>query len=83
MAPRDFVALKHQEPFRPFRVTLVDGQAYDVVHQQLMMVGVNDLMIGLPRPGSNTPPFERLVWVSYPEIKQVDMLDADRTLQTT
>jgi hypothetical protein len=82
MVPNDFVALKHQEPFRPFRVILVDGQAYDVVHHQLMMVGVNDLMIGLPRSGSDKPYFERLVWVAYPQIKQVDMLDADKALQT-
>ena len=80
MIPKDFVALKHQEPFRPFRVTVVDGHTYDVVHHQLMMVGVNELLIGLPHSGSNKPCFERLAWVNYPEIKQVDMLPADKAM---
>ena len=82
MGPRDIKALKRQEPFRPFRITLKDGQAYDVVHSEFVKVGVDQLLIGLPRKGRDRPIASRIVWINYPDIKQVDLLDADKALQT-
>jgi hypothetical protein len=82
MVPEDFVALKHREPFLPFRVTMKDGRANDVVHPRLMMVG-SDLMIGFPRKGFDQPIFERHVWVPYPDIKQVEMLEPERMLKVS
>jgi hypothetical protein len=82
MVPKDFVTLQRQEPFRPFRVTLTDGQTYDVIHPQLMMVGT-DLMIGFPRKGYDQPIFERHVWLPYADIKQVDMLEPERMLKVS
>ena len=79
MAPEEFVKLQRQVPFVPFRVTLADGQSYDVVHAQLMMVA-RDLFIGIPRKGSNQPVFEHQVWIPYQQITKVDMLDPEKAL---
>ncbi len=82
MGSRDFIALKRQEPFRPFRVTLTDGHVYDVVHSEFVKVGADEMLIGLPRQGRVRPIAQHIVWINYPDIKQVDMLDADKALQT-
>jgi len=82
MVRDDFVALRRREPFLPFRVTLTDGRRYDVIHPQLMMAGGRDLFVGIPRNGSDQPIFEHQVWIPYSDIKQVDMLDADKLLKT-
>src|SRR5205085_816816 len=75
MLSKEFTALRRQEPFRPFRVTLTDGRIYDVVHPQLMMVGVDEITIGFPRKGSDQPFFETFTTVALADIRKVDLLE--------
>ena len=82
MDSQDFVSLKRQEPFRPFRVKTADGQAHDVVHPDLLMLCRKHMVIGFPRQGSSEPFFETFARVEYADIKQVDKLDPDKALQT-
>ncbi len=37
-----------QQPFTPFRITTSGGEAFDVTHPDLVMVGRRDVVIGLP-----------------------------------
>ena len=82
MNSREFNILRHREPFQPFRVITVDGRAVDVVHPQLVMVLKDYVCIGIPREGYNEPIFEHLENVNYSDITKVEMLDADKALQT-
>ena len=82
MDAKEFNNLRHREPFQPFRVTTKDGRAIDVVHPQLVLTLDKHVWIGIPRKGSNKPIYEHLENVNYSDIKQVDMLDADKALQT-
>jgi len=82
MGFQDFATLRRQEPFRPFRVKTKDGQAFDAVHPDLMMACSDYVIIGFPRKGSDQPFFETFTRVNYSDIAQVEMLDADKALQT-
>ena len=82
MDSQDFVNLRRQDPFLPFRVKTKDGQAYDAVHPELLMVCRRHILIGFPRKGSDKPFFETFERVNYSDIAQIDMLDADKALQT-
>lgn len=43
----EFIRSKHkEEPFVPFRLITSSGQAYDVTHPELLMVGKSRLVVG-------------------------------------
>ena len=50
----------HRRPFRPFRIVLTTGEAYDVHHPDLIMVGNLSLVIGLTNDPQGTA-FDRIV----------------------
>ena len=39
-----------EKPFRPFRIVVSEGQEFEIRHPDLVLVGVNDLMIGFASP---------------------------------
>jgi hypothetical protein len=42
----DLHARARQQPFVPFRIVTSAGQAYDIYHPDLVMVGERELMVG-------------------------------------
>jgi hypothetical protein len=48
----DFHDFLKQQPFRPFRVTLTDGRAYDVTHSECALVGYSVVEIVFPAVGN-------------------------------
>jgi len=46
--PDTIQARVQQRPFVPFRIVTSSGQAYDIRHPELVMVGRRDLTIGTP-----------------------------------
>jgi len=50
-------------PFRPFQVVTTAGDIHEVRHPELIMVGVGDVVIGIPSP-NNPNAYERLTRVS-------------------
>jgi hypothetical protein len=46
MTRSDLVAYVRQKPFRPFRLVLSAGAAYEVPHSDLIMVGRDAVVIG-------------------------------------
>jgi hypothetical protein len=53
MGPADVKAFTRAEPFRPFRVRLTDGTAYEVHYPHMAMSVELHLVIGLPDPETN------------------------------
>lgn len=37
-----------EAPFRPFQLVTSSGDVHDVLHPELIMVGVRDLAVGIP-----------------------------------
>lgn len=35
-----------QQPFKPFRIVTSSGQSYEVPHPDLLLIGVNELVVG-------------------------------------
>lgn len=73
MAPEELHdTLKHQ-PFEPFRIVLTDGQAYDIRHPDLLLVGKRSAVVGLAGD-SNTPYYERTVKVDLLHVSRIEPL---------
>ena len=54
---RSFV---RRQPFQPFRLVLTTGEAYDIRHPDLIMVGERSIAIGITNDANSTV-FDRLV----------------------
>ena len=81
MDSQDFVQLRRQAPFRPFRVRTKEGRTFDAVHQDLLMPCSDYVIISFPRNGSDKAIFETFMRVRYADIDQLEMLDADKAQQ--
>ena len=79
MGPEKLTALRRQQPFRPFRIKLADGRQLDVVHPELILVGLDDVTIGFPRKNSEKPYlFEHMTTIDLSDILDVDFLEAGK-----
>jgi hypothetical protein len=79
MRPEQLTALRRQDPFRPFRVKLADGRQFEVVHPELLLVGLDDVTIGFPRKNSDKPYlFEHKTTIDLSDILDVDFVDAGK-----
>ena len=67
--------LKTQKPFRPFRVTTIDNEVFDVRHPGLFLVGDEEVTIGLPHPTKPPPVAKDMVWLWLESIENVELLD--------
>lgn len=45
-SPTDIQIRLHQKPFIPVRIITTSGQAFDIFHPDLVLVGLRDLTIG-------------------------------------
>jgi len=75
MRPEDIKELLHKQPFRPFRIHLSDGRAFDVRHPEFVLVLRSRLVIGLPETSPNTVP-DRAEYCSLLHIVSVEELQA-------
>jgi len=59
-----------KQPFVPFRIVTSSGEAFDVHHPELIMVGTRDVTIGLP--SAKDPTFyEGQIWVAILHIASI------------
>ena len=70
--------LKWQRPFLPFRITTLDQETYDVVHPGLLLVGKDDVTIGIPHPERPPPAARELIWLGLEHIASAEPLSASR-----
>ena len=57
-------------PFRPFRVHVSDGSAFEIRHPEVLMVTRHAAIIGLPADGSSEAPAD-----AYPVIERHTVVD--------
>ncbi len=75
MPPEDLDELLRKRPFEPFRIQVSDGTFYDIRHPELVMVGVESLVIGVPVVGKKIPLYERTEKVALSHV--VKLLPVD------
>ena len=75
MAPEELRDVLRTQPFQPFRLVMTDGQAYEIRHPDLMMVGRRSAIVGLPgQPGRTF--YERTVQVDLLHVIRLEPLEA-------
>ena len=71
MRPHDLLRWLRRRPFRPFRLTISTGAAYDVARPELMLVGNSTLTLELSGPGPLLFDSHRQVEVALSHVVQV------------
>jgi hypothetical protein len=72
ISSKELKELKRQQPFQPFRITTIDNEVFDVVHPALILVGKDDVTIGLPDPKSPPPAARELIWLGCEHIASAE-----------
>ena len=68
----DFLKLIREEPFKPFRVLMKDGQSYDVIHPRLTLVMKSYVRIGIPALDEVEPVADTSVKCPYANILRTE-----------
>ena|SRR5438128_8532 len=69
---RELYRLFHQQPFQPVRVFLKDGRVFEIKHEELVVVGINFLDIGIPRPDDPRPFYDYIETVPFEALERVE-----------
>src|SRR6266446_2010923 len=64
MSPDDVLQALRKRAFEPFRIEVSDGPNYYVRHPELVTVGLDAVIIGIPAAGKDQPVYERAETVS-------------------
>ena len=54
MDPEEIQKLIRAQPFRPFRIHLLDGSSHEMKHPEMVMVGRRTITLGIPRREGDT-----------------------------
>ncbi len=63
-------------PFRPFRMHVSDGKAYDIRHPEIVMVARTYALVGLLEPEKDLPAIEKHSMVDLLHITRLEGIDA-------
>lgn len=63
------------EPFRPFRMQITDGSAYEIRHPELCIPTLGAVFIGIPQVGAVEPVADRVAIVSLIHIVKVEFTE--------
>jgi hypothetical protein len=75
MRPEDVLQLLRARPFQPFRISLPDGQQYEVHHPDNAIVSRSTVLVGVPSPRGPDGPAERVVTCALVHITRMEALD--------
>ncbi len=78
MRAKDILKLVRTEQFRPFRISMSDGERFDVNFPNLMLVDPLFLTLGIPGPKGPDAPVDRIVHISLRHINTVEFLRAPK-----
>jgi hypothetical protein len=76
MRPNDITSHLRKQPFRPLRVFISDGKAYDVRHPEMMMVGRSEVVIGLHSDDADV--YERFAYCDPVHITRIEPINGKR-----
>ena len=79
MRPDDVLQLLRARPFQPFRISLSDGQQYDVRHPDNAIVARSTVLVGVPGPHGPDGPVGRVATCALVHITRVEALDGAST----
>jgi hypothetical protein len=74
MRPDDLRELLRQQPFRPFRLYLLESTVYEVRHRDFALVTRSTVTIHFPNSNDADPLAERFVIVSLLHITRLEPL---------
>ena len=75
MRPDDVLQLLRAKPFQPFRISLSDGQQYEVRHPEIAIVSRSTVLVGVPGPRGPDGPVERIVTCALVHITRMEVLN--------
>jgi hypothetical protein len=79
MRPDDVLQLLRARPFLPFRISLSDGQQYEVRHPEMAIVSRTTVLVGIPGPRGPDGPAERVVTCALMHITRMETLNGAST----
>ena len=79
MSPDDVLQLLRARPFQPFRISLSDGQQYEVRHPEIAIVSRSTVLIGIPGPRGPDGPVEQVVTCALLHITRMEVVDGAST----
>jgi hypothetical protein len=72
MRPEDVLELLRARSFKPFKISLSDGQQYEVRHPDNAIVARSTVHIGIPGPHGADGPVERTVMCALTQIARME-----------
>jgi len=79
MRPDDILQLLRTKPFQPFRISLSDGEQYEVHHPDNAIVSRSTVLVAVPGPRGPDGPAERVVTCALVHITRMEALDGAST----
>ncbi|MGD0519133.1 MAG: hypothetical protein ABSA26_16480 [Thermoguttaceae bacterium] len=79
MRPDDVLQLLRARPFKPFRISLSDGQQYEIRHPEIAIVSRSTVLVGIPGPRGPDGPVEKVVTCALVHITRMEVLNGDST----
>jgi hypothetical protein len=78
MRAQDILKLVRTKSFQSFRISMSNGEKFDVHHPDLVLVDPLFLTLGIPGPKGPDAPLDRIVHISIRQINTVEMLRAPK-----
>ncbi len=75
MRPDDVLQMLRARPFRPFTISLSDGQQYEVRHPEIAIVSRSTVLVGIPGPRGPDSPVQKVVTCALVHITRLEALD--------
>jgi hypothetical protein len=79
MIPDDVLQFLRARPFQPFKISLSDGQQYEVRHPDNAIVLPNAVLVAVPGPRGPDGPAERAVTCALVHITRMEALNGAST----
>jgi len=79
MRREEVLAALRVRPFRPFRIYVSDGAAYDVRHPEMVMVTRASALVGFPEPEDLPPAIERYSLIDLLHITRLEPIDTPKS----
>jgi len=68
-----------EQPFKPFRLIMSSGQAYEVRHPEIAIVSRSTVLVGIPGPRGPDGPVEKVVTCALVHITRMEPIDGATT----
>ncbi len=79
MRPDDVLKFLRAQPFQPFKISMSDGQEFEVRHPENAIVSRSTVFVAVPGPRGPDGPVERIVFCALVHITRMEVLDGAST----